>query len=321
MNPAQTLKDPVCGMTVTPQSPHRTEFEGRPVYFCCAGCKAKFGADPHKYMHPAPADEAKGTRRRIRAGRHRLHLPDASGGAPGPSRRLPEVRHGARAGDAEPRGRGEPRADRLSTSLLVDLAGHDRHHRARHVRPSPGTHGHGDPELGRARALASGRAVGGLAVLRARRAVGRQSQPQHVDADRPRNRRGLRLQRRRHHRAGRVSGLLRLDGPGVGLLRGRRGHHLADAARPVARAEGPRADLGRDPVASRPGAEDGATDQRRRQREGRAARPCPSGRRAAGAPRREGAGRRHRRRRQQRRRRVDADRRADPGDEARRATS
>ena len=28
----------------------------------------------------------------------------------------------------------------------------------------------------------------GLAVLRARRAVGRQSQPQHVDADRPRNR-------------------------------------------------------------------------------------------------------------------------------------
>ena len=26
------LKDPVCGMTVTPQSPHRAEFEGRPVY-------------------------------------------------------------------------------------------------------------------------------------------------------------------------------------------------------------------------------------------------------------------------------------------------
>ena len=51
----ETLKDPVCGMTVTPQSPHRAEFEGRPVYFCGAGCKAKFVADPHKYMHPAPA--------------------------------------------------------------------------------------------------------------------------------------------------------------------------------------------------------------------------------------------------------------------------
>jgi len=55
MNPAETLKDPVCGMTVTPQSPHRAEFEGRPYYFCCGGCKAKFGADPHKYLHPAPA--------------------------------------------------------------------------------------------------------------------------------------------------------------------------------------------------------------------------------------------------------------------------
>ena len=51
----ETLKDPVCGMAVTPQSPHRAEFEGRPVYFCGAGCKAKFVADPHKYMHPAPA--------------------------------------------------------------------------------------------------------------------------------------------------------------------------------------------------------------------------------------------------------------------------
>ena len=54
MNPAEPFKDPVCGMTVKPQSPHRSEFEGRPVYFCCGGCKAKFDADPHKYMHPAP---------------------------------------------------------------------------------------------------------------------------------------------------------------------------------------------------------------------------------------------------------------------------
>ena len=42
-------------MTVKPESPHRAEFEGRPVYFCCAGCRTKFVADPHKYMHPAPA--------------------------------------------------------------------------------------------------------------------------------------------------------------------------------------------------------------------------------------------------------------------------
>ncbi|HZA96687.1 MAG TPA: heavy metal translocating P-type ATPase, partial [Burkholderiaceae bacterium] len=44
------LKDPVCGMTVTEQSPHRFEFAGRTFYFCSAGCKNKFAADPNKYL-------------------------------------------------------------------------------------------------------------------------------------------------------------------------------------------------------------------------------------------------------------------------------
>ncbi len=43
------LKDPVCGMTVTPDSKHTLQHAGRPVYFCSAGCKAKFAADPEKY--------------------------------------------------------------------------------------------------------------------------------------------------------------------------------------------------------------------------------------------------------------------------------
>ena len=114
-------------------------------------------------------------------------------------------------------------------------------------RPSPGDDGHVDPELGRARALAAGGAVGGLAVLRPRGAVGRQSQPQHVHPDRPRHRRRLPLQRRRHRRAGPLPGVLRHDGPGVGLFRGRGGDHHAGAARPGARAEGARPDLGGDP--------------------------------------------------------------------------
>jgi len=46
------LKDPVCGMAVTPQSPHVLEHAGRPVYFCSAGCKAKFAADPARYLRP-----------------------------------------------------------------------------------------------------------------------------------------------------------------------------------------------------------------------------------------------------------------------------
>ncbi len=62
------LKDPVCGMTVTAQSPHVLQHEGAPVYFCSAGCKAKFSADPAKYARRdsqpavplvlAPADPA-----------------------------------------------------------------------------------------------------------------------------------------------------------------------------------------------------------------------------------------------------------------------
>jgi Cu+-exporting ATPase len=45
------LKDPVCGMTVKPESPHRAELEGTTYFFCCAGCRTKFVADPHKYLH------------------------------------------------------------------------------------------------------------------------------------------------------------------------------------------------------------------------------------------------------------------------------
>ena len=51
LNSGVGLKDPVCGMTVTEQSPHRFELEGRTFYFCSAGCKNKFAADPKKYLN------------------------------------------------------------------------------------------------------------------------------------------------------------------------------------------------------------------------------------------------------------------------------
>ncbi len=47
--------------------------------------------------------------------------------------------------------------------------------------------------------------------------------------DRPGHRRGLRLQRRGHRRAAAVSGVVRVDGPRGGVLRGGGGDHLADA--------------------------------------------------------------------------------------------
>jgi P-type Cu+ transporter len=43
--------DPVCGMTVDPHTAkHRAEHCGHSYYFCCGGCRAKFVADPQKYL-------------------------------------------------------------------------------------------------------------------------------------------------------------------------------------------------------------------------------------------------------------------------------
>ena len=51
------LKDPVCGMPVTPQSEHSLEHAGQSVYFCSAGCKAKFELNPAKYLLPPPVGQ------------------------------------------------------------------------------------------------------------------------------------------------------------------------------------------------------------------------------------------------------------------------
>ena len=55
----EPLKDPVCGMTVTPESPHHTDHEGHSYYFCAARCREKFEADPERYLgarsEPEPA--------------------------------------------------------------------------------------------------------------------------------------------------------------------------------------------------------------------------------------------------------------------------
>jgi len=48
---AQTVKDPVCGMTVDPQATkHRAEHGGYAYYFCSARCQEKFVADPPAYL-------------------------------------------------------------------------------------------------------------------------------------------------------------------------------------------------------------------------------------------------------------------------------
>ncbi len=49
---SKELKDPVCGMTVKPDSPHKHSFNGVDYYFCCAGCLEKFSENPQKYLAP-----------------------------------------------------------------------------------------------------------------------------------------------------------------------------------------------------------------------------------------------------------------------------
>jgi Cu+-exporting ATPase len=53
--------DPVCGMTVDPHSAkHRTDYRSHTYYFCNAGCRTKFIADPQKYLgkrEPEPVVE------------------------------------------------------------------------------------------------------------------------------------------------------------------------------------------------------------------------------------------------------------------------
>ena len=58
--------DPVCGMTVDPHTAkHRADHAGRPYYFCSAGCRAKFLADPERYLasteRAAPTPVPEGT--------------------------------------------------------------------------------------------------------------------------------------------------------------------------------------------------------------------------------------------------------------------
>ena len=52
-------KDPVCGMSVAPTSPHRAEHGGETYFFCCPKCRERFLADPDRYL-----EDGGGTARR-----------------------------------------------------------------------------------------------------------------------------------------------------------------------------------------------------------------------------------------------------------------
>src|ERR1017187_2872372 len=48
-------KDPVCGMDVNPATVrYKTLHNGKQYFFCCAGCLAKFQANPEKILSSRP---------------------------------------------------------------------------------------------------------------------------------------------------------------------------------------------------------------------------------------------------------------------------
>lgn len=66
MNPTQdhteSLIDPVCGMTVSPNPEKSVKHDGRTWYFCSTGCMTKFKTNPDAFLHkaanPAPSEHA-----------------------------------------------------------------------------------------------------------------------------------------------------------------------------------------------------------------------------------------------------------------------
>jgi YHS domain-containing protein len=51
---ANTVKDPVCGMDIDPNTAAgKSEYKGTTYYFCSLGCKKSFDKEPEKYVNAA----------------------------------------------------------------------------------------------------------------------------------------------------------------------------------------------------------------------------------------------------------------------------
>ena len=180
-----SVRDPVCGMIVDPRkAAGSAEYQGQTYHFCSKGCAAKFQADPEKYLHPQAAPEP---------------MPAEAPGVEYTCPMHPEIRQ---------IGPGScPKCGMALEPVSFSLATVDE--------VNPGIYGHAAALLAersavggvaradvlrrplamdRMRACESRGAVGRLADLRARLGVGRESQPEHVHADRRGLGRGLCLQ-------------------------------------------------------------------------------------------------------------------------------
>ena len=262
-------KDPVCGMSVKPTTPHRLVYGSEEYLFCSPRCLEKFRADPERYLAdtrpaaPASAQPQPATTAEWTCPMHPEIVRDAPGTCPICGMALEPRDADARRRAENPELVDMTRRFWVAAALTLPL-----------LALAMGEMLPGEPIaallpragacVARARARDAGRALGRLAVLRARLAVGREPQPQHVHADRARRRRRVRLQRRRDARAGPVPACVpRPRRRGRRLLRGGRGDRHARPARPGARAARAQPDRRGDPRAARPAPQDGAPHRRR----------------------------------------------------------
>ena len=215
-----TVKDPVCGMDVTPgrAAGGSAEHAGTTYWFCIPSLPGKFVAAPSKYVTREPTPPRKQAPA-PKARRHaHLHLPDAPRGPPGGPGRLPELRHGAGAARAVAAEEGpNPELVDMTRRFWVGLAlTLPLFALAMGEMIAPAARRPGSSATARALVqlvLATPVVLwGGWPFFERGWAVGRAPQPQHVHADRPGHGRGLRLQRRRRAGPRRSAPRLRAHG-------------------------------------------------------------------------------------------------------------
>ena len=183
---AQALTDPVCGMTVTVDSPHVLQHEGKPVYFCSSGCKAKFAANPAKYQVARPDSHAPtppATERTVDGAIYTCPMHPqirqvGPGNCPICGMTLEPVTATAEVG---PNHELADMTRRFWVGSGSDVAGLRPgngwpHPRSWPARSRPAAHLHLDSIC----SFHAGRSVGRVAILRTRLGIGRASQPEHV---------------------------------------------------------------------------------------------------------------------------------------------
>ncbi len=280
--------DPVCGMSVDPATAkHKADYQGATYYFCCNDCRTKFAADPQKFLKKREPEP-------VIAGAiytcpmHPQIRQVGPGACPICGMALEPEMPSAATG-ANPELVDMTRRFWIGLALAVPVMAVEMsgHFGAHWFAPAV-------VQLDSIRLCNTRGAVGRLAVLRARRAIARHPQSQHVHAHRHGHGRCLRLQRRRHAGARHLPRSVPRSRSASRLFRSCQHDHRAGAHRAGAGTARARGDLRRHPRVARSGAENRAPRQGRRWRRRYFARSGPCRRPLARPPRRQGAGGRHR---------------------------